>query len=184
MNLWATYASFFVVLVLFLGLGGYAYFQNQRVLPEVQETSLAAKVPLTEAEKAISKEDEWKIYYPTVKTMTIGQKVVQASVAQSWPERIKGLSDTPYLPNDIVKLFVFDSVGFHSIWMKDMNYSIDIIWVDESNKIVHIEEGATPESYPAAFVPKIPAKYVIETNENFVADNQIVIGDDVVLPNL
>ncbi len=184
MNLWATYSSFFVVVVIFGGLGAYVYYDNHKIVPQVEELNLTAKVPVTSEEKVVSKEDEWKIYFPEVKTMTIGQKEVQASIAKSWPDRIKGLSDTPYLPDNIVKIFVFDSVGFHSIWMKDMNYSIDIIWVDESKKIVHIVEGASPDSYPEAFIPEIPAKYVIETAANFVSENRIMVGDDVVLPNL
>ncbi len=183
MNQWATYSIFSIVVILFSGLGGYVYYEGNKQASVIDESSLTATIPLVNEPEEVKKE-EWETYFSDLKAMTIGQKQVRVSIAKSWPERIKGLSDTPYLPSDIVKLFVFDSVGFHSIWMKDMNYSIDIIWVDEANKIVHIVEGATPESYPAAFVPKVPAKYVIETVENFVKENQIVVGDDVVLPNL
>lgn len=122
--------------------------------------------------------------YPDTKPMTIKDVAVRASIAQSWPQRIKGLSDTPYLPEDVVKLFVFDSAGMHSFWMKDMNYSIDILWVDEAGVIVHIEENASPESYPAMFVPKTEALYVIETVAGFVAAQGIMEGDSVVLPTL
>ena len=68
--------------------------------------------------------------------------------------------------------------------MKDMNYAIDIIWVNEEGVVVHMAEGAAPESFPAMFVPEVPAKYVIETAEGFVAKNGLVLCAAVVLPNL
>ena len=122
--------------------------------------------------------------YPNTRSMVIRDIEVQASVAETWPERIEGLSNTPYLPEGVVKLFVFDSAGFHSFWMKDMNYGIDILWVNEASEIVHIEQEASPESYPAMFVPNEEARYVIETVAGFVEKHGLVLGDSVVLPTL
>lgn len=130
----------------------------------------------------LDKDSPWQAIYPNTVPMQIGSTTVRASVASTWPERIKGLSDTPYLPENVVKLFDFDSLGLHSIWMKDMNYSIDIIWLDENGVVVYIVNGASPESYPAMFVPDTKAKYVVETVEGFVAKNNIVLGTTTVLP--
>ncbi len=126
--------------------------------------------------------DDWRAVYPKTQDLKIADVLVQASVAKTWAERIKGLSNTPYLPEEVVKLFVFDTIGEHSIWMKDMNYAIDIIWVDAENKIVDIKKNATPESYPESFSPKTEALYVIETRVGFVDKNKIKIGDTVTLP--
>jgi uncharacterized membrane protein (UPF0127 family) len=79
-------------------------------------------------------------------------------------------------------LFAFGSEGEHSIWMKDMNYAIDIIWVEKSGRIVHLKENATPESYPESFASPKPAWYVIEAPAGFVAKQGIEIGDEVVVP--
>ncbi len=127
-------------------------------------------------------EDVWREIYPTTVPITIADVSVEASVADTLPERIKGLSGTPYLPMGVVKLFAFGAAGSHSIWMKDMNYAIDIIWVDETGVIVHLEENITPESFPESFGSPTPAWYVIEAAAGFVAANQIVAGDQVVLP--
>jgi uncharacterized membrane protein (UPF0127 family) len=106
-------------------------------------------------------------------------------VARTWPERIRGLSDTPYLPENVVKFFVFDTPGLHSIWMKDMKYPIDILWISEAGKIIHLEENATPESYPDTFfLPTEPALYVIETMAGFVRSHNLALGDQVELANL
>lgn len=98
-------------------------------------------------------------------------------------ERIQGLSDTPALPVDVVKLFVFGSGGEQAIWMKDMEYALDIIWADKEGKIVHIEKNVAPETYPKSFSSPVPAWYVIEANAGFVASSSIEVGDDLEIGN-
>ena len=135
-------------------------------------------------ETATTSPENWRVLYPELVPVTIGSTSAQAAVADSIPERIKGLSDTPYLTQGVVKLFAFGAEGEHSIWMKNMNYSIDIIWVAEEGDIVHIEENVSPDTYPDSFKSPTPAWYVIETNAGFVASSSIKIGDEVVIPKL
>jgi uncharacterized membrane protein (UPF0127 family) len=183
MSVWTTYSLLGVLGVMFLMLGGFVYFQKQTEATLSSKAVVTQSAALAEIEGVIP-DDNWENIYPNTKSIKIGEVEVLASVAKSWPERIKGLSGTPYLPDNVVKIFIFDSSAHHSIWMKDMNYSIDIIWVDEESKIVHIEKDASPESYPAMFVTKIPARYVIETAAGFVEKNSILVGEIVVLPSL
>lgn len=183
---WTTY-SLLGVLVLFGALFVvYAYEHTKPVEEHAAATSSPTVISSQPAEVPVtpSSEDDWMVLYPNTLPMKIGEMAVEASVAQTWPERIKGLSDTPYLPAQVVKLFVFDSVGLHSIWMKDMQYAIDIIWLDNAGTIIHIVEGAAPESYPAMFVPESDARYVIETVEGFVSEHGVTLGTKVTLPNL
>jgi len=129
-----------------------------------------------------SDQTNWRTIYPNTIPMFVGAVHVQASVADTLSSRIKGLSDTPYLPANVVKLFAFGVPGSHSIWMKDMNYAIDIIWAAEDGTIVHIEEAVTPETFPASFASPTPAWFVVETNAGFVAEHQITLGDTITLP--
>lgn len=120
-------------------------------------------------------------YYSQLIPIQIGSTSVQASVADSLSERIQGLSDTPGLPEGVVKLFVFGSGGEQSIWMKDMEYALDIIWANKEGKIVHIEKDIAPETYPNSFASPIPAWYVIEANAGFVASTSIKKGDMLII---
>lgn len=96
-------------------------------------------------------------------TVSINGSKIEVTVADSDDERVRGLSGTPQLEDGTGMLFIFDESSYHGIWMKDMKYPIDIIWLDEDRKIVHLEEFATPESYPErTFTPQVPAKYVLE----------------------
>jgi uncharacterized membrane protein (UPF0127 family) len=175
-----------VLLIVLIGGSAWLYLTIKHEYTQEQQEVRDA-VARGEYERPIETEEEevgleeWRTIYPKTVPITIGEAVVQASVANTLPERIKGLSDTPFLPEGVVKLFAFGADGTHSIWMKDMNYSLDIIWVAEEGEIVHIEENVSPETYPKAFSSPVPAWYVIEANAGFVASNTVAIGDEVVL---
>lgn len=180
-NLWLIYSltGVFLILLVLIGSFYFHYQSNQGQLSVI--TSVEPIVNETEIVESDS--NDWRTIYPNPQPMQIGSHEVLASVAKTMSERITGLSGTSFLPEELVKLFIFDAPGLHSIWMKDMNYSLDIIWVDKNYKIVHIEENVSPESFPNFYTPKVPAQYVIETNAGFVAQKGIKLGETVVLPN-
>lgn len=116
-------------------------------------------------------------WYAPLTSFTLGPISLQASIADTNEERAQGLSDTPYIPAGIAKFFIFESAQPWSFWMKDMNYPIDIFWVGEAGRVVHVIEFASPDSYPeTSFVPPVPAKYVIETKAGFAQENNIAVG--------
>jgi uncharacterized membrane protein (UPF0127 family) len=85
-------------------------------------------------------------------------------VANSPSEHARGLSETRYIPRNWGMLFVFKDYSHHRFWMKDMNYPIDIVWLNDSLQPVEVARNATPESYPGLFVPKYANRFVLETN--------------------
>lgn len=184
-----------LLLLTMLGAAAWLYFtvtHNQTELREavargefeIRPTEIATTTDASDTGTSSAEitQADWRQYYPTTVPVVIGSVTVAASVADTLPERIKGLSNTPYLPDGMVKLFAFGSLGTHSIWMKDMLYSIDIIWVSEEGSIIHIEPNVSPETYPASFAsPTANAWYVIETNAGFVEKNNIQIGDQVLV---
>ena len=109
----------------------------------------------------------------------IGDGVFATRVVRTPAEREKGLSDTLNLRSDQAMLFVYDSDDKWSIWMKDMKYPIDIVWLDKDKKVVYIVKNAPPESYPyESFTPKEKARYVLELPAGTVSQKKIVIGED------
>ncbi len=116
-------------------------------------------------------------WYAPLTSFTLGRISLQASIADTPAERAQGLSDTPYIPAGIAKLFIFETSEQWSFWMKDMQYPIDIFWLDEQAHVVHVVESADPASYPdSSFKPPVPARYVIETKAGFAAENNIRVG--------
>jgi len=173
-----------MVALLLILVGGCAwiYFsvqvKQQEVLARVARGDY--NIPVSTEKEEVQRED-WQIIYPGTIPVMIGEAKVLASVADTLPTRIKGLSNTPFLPDNVVKIFAFGTAGEHSIWMKNMNYPIDIIWADEAGIIVHIEENISPDTYPESFSSPVPAWFVVETNAGFVSENSIKIGDEVIL---
>ncbi len=170
----------FVVCAGMLAYGTYILFQN----PQWSGSNSNVKVATTSqtvmnAINGVEPNLEAVIaqWYAPLTSFTLGRISLQASIADTNEERAQGLSDTPYIPAGIAKLFIFDTSEKWSFWMKDMNYPIDIFWVDEGGRVVHVVEFASPDSYPeTSFVPPVPTKYVIETKAGFAQENTIGVG--------
>jgi uncharacterized membrane protein (UPF0127 family) len=84
----------------------------------------------------------------------------------STPEDMaKGLGYRKSLNQRQGMLFVFPNYSRQSMWMKNMNFPLDIVWLDENKTVTKIYEnvqvcGASCESYSSFY----KAKYAIELN--------------------
>jgi uncharacterized protein len=99
--------------------------------------------------------------------ISIGGVTIPVTVADTDAEREQGLSGTAYLPQGTGKLFVFDTPRAYGFWMKDMAYSLDIIWIDEDMRVIAISKDIFPESYPEIVYPPANVAYVLEVNSGF-----------------
>lgn len=114
-------------------------------------------------------------------TLHVGDGIFKTRVAKTFEEREKGLSNTTALGEDQALLFVYDTDAQWAIWMKDMNYPIDIVWLNKDKKVVYIVKNAPPESYPdEKFTPKEDARYVIELMAGTTDKKAINIGEKAV----
>lgn len=104
---------------------------------------------------------------------------IHVEIADEEHERIQGLSGREVLPTDQGLLFVFETPGRYSIWMRDMRFPLDIYWIDDEGVIVDAWKNATPESYPFVFEPSAPARYVLEVVGGFSEVYNIDVGDRV-----
>ncbi len=105
----------------------------------------------------------------TPHSVTVAGETITVEIADTPAERRLGLSGRPILPADHGLLFIFDEPGYHSFWMKDMNFPIDILWLNDNFEIVDAWRNAAPASYPESRAPRSKAKYVLETNPGEVA---------------
>lgn len=107
-------------------------------------------------------------------TITIPVRIVDTEKA-----RIQGLSGTLALPEGEGMLFVFDTPASYGFWMKDMHYSIDIVWIDASFRVVGVSESLSPFSYPETFFPPVPVQYVLEMNSGDARRYKLTLGTTV-----
>ncbi|MBI4121020.1 MAG: DUF192 domain-containing protein [Parcubacteria group bacterium] len=85
-------------------------------------------------------------------------------VAEAPEERRCGLSLRSHLPKGHTVLFIFEESARHGIWMKDMHFPIDILWLDRDLAVIDYVRNVSPDSYPAVFSPDREAQYVLELN--------------------
>jgi uncharacterized membrane protein (UPF0127 family) len=113
-------------------------------------------------------------------TLQFGSQTLSVRYAETFEDRAIGYSGTEYIPPNEGLVFVFETPGRWSIWMKDMLVPLDIVWLDQHGKVVHVETGVSPETYPnEAFTPDEDTLYVIEVASGTVATSGLVEGDMV-----
>ena len=115
-------------------------------------------------------------------SMVLYSDLYELLVADTPQKRQQGLSGREKLLPNTGMFFKFDTLEQQGIWMKDMNFSIDILWLDENCKAVAFK-SASPDSYPETFTPKVPALYVVELPVGSIA-SEVEIGDQFVCPKI
>jgi len=119
-------------------------------------------------------------------SLSIADKtIVTIEIADTDEKRALGLSFRKSLPEKNGMLFIFETPGTYSFWMKDMNFPLDMIWIGEDNTIVDITENVPNPDLSAPlydlphYSPKVPAKMILEVNAGFSKKNVISLGDRV-----
>ena len=88
---------------------------------------------------------------------------IKIELADTAKKRQLGLSGRKSISENDGMLFVFASSSKNNcFWMKDMNFAIDMVWLDDQKKVVTITQNVGPETYPKSFCPDSPAKYGLE----------------------
>jgi len=105
-------------------------------------------------------------------------KVLQVELMVKDEDRAMGLMFRPSLPPDRALLFVFEGSDFHGIWMKNCRFPIDIVWLDEERRVVHLAEAVPPcEKDPCpAYQPMRKAAYVVEMNAGQARREKATLG--------
>ena len=110
----------------------------------------------------------------------IGGTVIKVEIADTMEKQVRGLMFRENLGENEGMLFVFGREDFQGIWMMNMSFPIDIIWIDSGNNIVDVVKKAQPCRLDCpTHVPKERAKYVLEVNSGFAEKHGIKIGDTV-----
>lgn len=113
----------------------------------------------------------------------IDNTAVQIELADTPQETQKGLSGQMTLDQDSGMLFIFPKPDYYRFWMPDMNFPLDIIWIN-GGKVVDIHENVSnifDPANPKIYSPKVPARYVLEVNAGFVKRTGIKEADSFVL---
>ena len=110
-------------------------------------------------------------------TVQLDDKILEVYLADTDPRRMRGLmwESQDFLANDKGMLFVFNEPGTRSMWMKNMQFHLDILWFDENGNIISIKKNVPPCITPLEVmscksdgVSADNAQYVLELTAGYV----------------
>lgn len=98
----------------------------------------------------------------------IGGQNLKLEIADTDELRAKGLSDRPNVEKNGGMLFDFEQTGNWGIWTKDMNFNIDVIWLNQNGQVLCVLQNLSPDTYPQSFYADKPSRYIIELHADSI----------------
>ncbi len=108
--------------------------------------------------------------------LRVGGSAYRLEIAETSRSRARGLSGRKALASDAGMLFVYQTTGRHTFWMKDMSFAIDIVWMDERWCVVEVASRVRPDSYPARFGRNTSSRYAVELPAGAADAHGVAVG--------
>lgn len=114
-------------------------------------------------------------------TVQIGQKQLTAEAVITSESISQGLSGRSEIGYDGM-LFIFAEPKTPSFWMKEMQFPLDFIWIDQG-KVIDLTENVPPPEPGQAlaelptYTPRIPVTFVLEVPAGSVQEWGVQMGD-------
>jgi uncharacterized protein len=159
-------AIILVIALLFGGLisTGILNFSKKLESPIVENNSPET----TQSEPPFVKEGEL--------TFLKNQEKLTIEIADNEQETTQGLMYRRMMPDSCGMLFIFPNSEPRNFWMKNTYIPLDIMFLDDSKKIITIQANRTPFSEEQ--IPSFDnAKYVLEVNAGYCQRKGVVKGD-------
>ncbi|MBI4993056.1 MAG: DUF192 domain-containing protein [Candidatus Magasanikbacteria bacterium] len=124
----------------------------------------------------------WQLRLPTAEIELRGQKIT-VWVAKTPKRLFKGLGDRESLAENQGMLLVFGKMGKHGIVMRDMEFPIDIIWLNNGEVVdlapnVPIEPDVAEEKL-TRYYPRKESNTVLELSAGWAEKNGVKIGERI-----
>ncbi len=119
----------------------------------------------------------------------IKDKTYTLEIARTIAQKTKGLSQRESLCSDCGMIFTYSFEQRLPFWMKDTHIPLDIIWLAQNGRIIHMEKTVPPQSKDEngrylLYQPPELAQYVIELNAGQADQRQLKKGDLIDLSSL
>jgi len=116
--------------------------------------------------------------------LEISEAIIKVEIADTSEKHYLGLSKRLELCPDCGMIFVFKNNISRQFVMRNMEFPLDIIWIDD-NEIIGIEKNLVPEGVKPKNIynSKQEVNYVLEVNGGFCENNNIKVGDKIKFKN-
>lgn len=112
--------------------------------------------------------------------MTIQGENIFVELALDGPSQAQGLMFREAMPENRGMLFMFEREEPLAFWMRNTLIPLDIIYIDETGKVVHIVTAEPCKTKQCPTYPSVlPAKYVLELNAGEAERRGLKEGDNL-----
>jgi uncharacterized membrane protein (UPF0127 family) len=118
-----------------------------------------------------------------VQTAAGARHAVTVEVARTPEAHARGLMWREQLGPDAGMLFVFERSEPRSFWMKNTLIPLDMLFADDTGRIVGIVARAEPRTLTGRAV-EAPSRYVLEVNGGWAAAHGVAPGDTLIFENV
>ena len=127
-----------------------------------------------------SKDYKTKLQIKNLRTGKVNNFLI--NIAKSEEQKKNGLMWITNLPQNYGMLFEFEGERMVYMWMKNTKIPLDILFIDESKKIISIKHQAAPENLDVISSTR-PIREVLEINGGLADKLGIKIGDVIIVNN-
>jgi uncharacterized membrane protein (UPF0127 family) len=120
---------------------------------------------------------ELSVYGNRYTRVTIRHVTIKAEVVQSPEKLYLGLSHRRELPAGRGMLFVMPSEAYQQFCMRDMRFSLDILWIARG-KVIGIAKNIAADDQDTLTSPE-PVRYVLEVPGGFCDKHGLRVNDPV-----
>jgi uncharacterized membrane protein (UPF0127 family) len=120
---------------------------------------------------------------PMSAKVCIKKACFRSEVVATPEAREMGLMFHKDLAADEGMLFAFDQPSDYAFWMKNMSFSIDIVWISADQRVVDIAASVPPcttEPCPL-YTPLGAALFVLEIPAGAAAHSGMAVGDSITI---
>ncbi len=140
---------------------------------------LLATLPL---QPSFGAEDEVVFGQSELTILSTGHKhAFSVEIAKTADQRNRGLMFRKTMAQKSGMLFLFSEFQDITMWMKNTYIPLDILFLNQNGRIVHIAKSTVPESLDHIFAP-VPSISVLELNAGVTSSLNIKVGDKIEHP--
>ena len=112
--------------------------------------------------------------------------VYAVEVVRTPEEQAQGLMFRESLPERTGMLFLFRDAAPHQFWMKNTMIPLDIVWLDDSGRVVFVSANTPPcRADPCPnYGPAVPAPTVLEIAGGMAAKEKATVGSTIRLEDV
>ena len=112
-------------------------------------------------------------------TIRIDDDVIKVEIAESRADKQRWLMfREERLPLNSAMILVYEKSDLYSIWLLNIEYNLDLIWINENGNIVYMVKDAEPckntlDAASCTYKNTKAAKYIIAAASGFIEEHDI-----------